>query len=60
MSTNLLFELLNSTGETVYMVLVSGVLAMLLGLPLGVLLFSTRQANLLPKPQLNKGLGFIF
>jgi D-methionine transport system permease protein len=40
-------------------VLVSGVLAMLLGLPLGVLLFSTRQANLLPKPQLNKGLALI-
>lgn len=59
MSTNLLFELMVSTGETVYMVLVSGLLAMLFGLPLGVLLFSTRQNNLLPMPLLNKGLSLV-
>ncbi len=59
MSTNLLFELLISTGETLYMVLVSGSLAMLLGLPLGILLFNTRQTNLLPKPLLNKSLSLI-
>lgn len=56
---NLLFELLTSTWETIYMVLVSGILAMLLGLPLGVLLFSTRQANLLPMPLLNKILSLM-
>lgn len=56
---NLLFELLSATFETIYMVLVSGVLAMLLGLPLGVLLFSTRQINLLPLPILNKSLAVI-
>lgn len=59
MSTNLLFELLAATGETLYMVLASGLLALLLGLPLGVLLFSTRQANLLPMPLLNKSLSLI-
>ncbi len=59
MSTSLLFELITSTGETLYMVLVSGLLAMLFGLPLGVLLFSTRQANLLPWPLVNKSLSLI-
>jgi D-methionine transport system permease protein len=56
---NLLFELLNATLETLFMVSVSGVLALLLGLPLGILLFSTRQINLLPMPILNKSLSFI-
>lgn len=59
MSTNLWFELLTATGETLTIVLVSGLLALLLGLPLGVLLFSTRQPNLLPMPLLNKSLSFI-
>lgn len=59
MSTSLLFELILSTGETLYMVSVSGLLAMLFGLPLGVLLFSTRQANLLPWPLFNKSLSLI-
>lgn len=59
MSTNLLFELLISTGETLYMVLISGLLAMLFGLPLGILLFSTRQTNLLPMPLLNKSLSIL-
>lgn len=58
-SMNLLFELFSATFETLYMVLVSGVLALLLGLPLGVLLFSTRQINLLPMPLLNKSLSLI-
>lgn len=59
MSTSLLFELIISTGETLYMVLASGLMAMLFGLPLGVLLFSTRQPNLLPLPLLNKSLSLI-
>jgi D-methionine transport system permease protein len=41
------------------MVLVSGLLAILFGLPLGVLLFATRQTNLLPMPLLNKSLSLI-
>lgn len=59
MSTNLLFELLIATGETLYMVLVSGLLALIFGLTLGVLLFSTRQTNLLPMPLLNKTLSLM-
>ena len=59
MSMDLLFELLTSTWETLYMVFVSGVLALLIGLPLGVILFSTRQPNLFAKPLLNKSLAMI-
>lgn len=60
MSTNLLLvELLTSTWETLYMVFASGLLAMLLGLPLGILLFSTRQTNLLPMPLLNKSISLM-
>lgn len=59
MSMNLLFELLKSTWETLYMVFASGVLAMLIGLPLGVILFSTRQTNFLYKPLLNKSLAIL-
>ena len=59
MSTNLLFELLIATGETLYMVLVSGLLALLFGLALGVLMFSTRQSNLLSMPLLNKTLSLM-
>ncbi len=57
MSTDLLFELLRSTGETLYMVLASGALAFILGLPLGVALFITRAHNLLPHPLINKCLA---
>lgn len=59
MSTDLLFELLTSTGETLYMVFVSGILALLIGLPLGIILFCTRQPNLLLHPLLNKSLAII-
>jgi D-methionine transport system permease protein len=56
---DLLFELLTATGETLYMVLASGILALLIGLPLGIILFCTRQPNLLPHPLLNKSLAII-
>ena len=59
MSMDLLFELLTATGETLYMVLASGILALLIGLPLGIILFYTRQPNLLPHPLLNKSLAII-
>lgn len=59
MSTNLLFELFRSTWETLYMVFVSGILAFLMGLPLGIILFCTRQPNLLAKPLLNKSLAIL-
>ncbi|WP_347929720.1 methionine ABC transporter permease [Pseudomonas helvetica] len=48
---------LNATGETLYMVLLAGLFTLLIGLPLGVLLFISRSGGLYPIPKLNKGLG---
>lgn len=59
MSMDLLFELITSTGQTLYMVGVSGALTFLAGLPLGVLLFITRTNQLLPRPWLNKCLAMV-
>ncbi|QHF44730.1 metal ABC transporter permease [Pseudomonas sp. S35] len=49
--------LLNATGETLYMVLLAGLFTLLIGLPLGVLLFISRRDGLLPLPRLNRALG---
>ena len=51
--------LLNATGETLYMVLLAGLFTLLIGLPLGVLLFISRRGGLLPLPRLNRGLGAV-
>lgn len=60
MSTNLWFELITATGETLLMVFVSGTLAFIIGLPLGILLFAGRPNMLLPyHPLLNKGLALL-
>jgi len=48
---------LSATGETLYMVLLAGIFTLLIGLPLGVLLFISRRGGLYPMPRLNKGLG---
>ncbi len=48
-----------ATGETVYMVLVSTILAVLGGLPLGVLLHLTSPFGLDPRPVLNRVLGVV-
>jgi D-methionine transport system permease protein len=54
------FSLLSQgTLETVYMVLISGLIAVLLGLPLGVILFTTRQGAILENSLLNKMLSSI-
>ncbi|CAI8767488.1 D-methionine transport system permease protein [Pseudomonas sp. 29] len=47
----------NATGETLYMVLLAGLFTLLIGLPLGVLLFISRRDGLLPMPRLNAVLG---
>lgn len=47
MSYNLMLELLQATGETLFMVIFSGCIATFLGLPLAVLLYSTRPGSLL-------------
>ena len=51
--------LLNATGETLYMVLLAGLFTLLIGLPLGVLLFISRPAGLFPLPRLNRVLGAV-
>ncbi|MBN2977910.1 metal ABC transporter permease [Pseudomonas fluorescens] len=51
--------LLNATGETLYMVLLAGLFTLLIGLPLGVLLFVSRADGLFPLPRLNRGLGAV-
>ncbi|QXI25527.1 methionine ABC transporter permease [Pseudomonas vanderleydeniana] len=55
---NEIFQLvLNATGETLYMVLLAGLFTLLIGLPLGVLLFVTRRHGLYPLPRLNSSLA---
>ncbi|MDZ8023853.1 MAG: hypothetical protein RMX97_04040 [Nostoc sp. DedQUE11] len=55
----LLQSLLQGTGETFYMVGISALVAIALGLPLGLLLVMTGPGNLLDFPQLHKVLGAI-
>jgi len=59
MSTNLWLELITSTGQTLYMVLISGALAFIIGLPLGILLFVTQAHKLIPHPFFNKCLAVV-
>ena len=51
--------LLNATGETLYMVLLAGLFTLLIGLPLGVLLFISRRGGLFPLPRLNRALDSV-
>lgn len=58
--SNELFSLLSTaTAETLYMTLVSGVISVLCGLPLGVILLTTRPGGILQHGLFNRGLGFI-
>lgn len=59
MSELMLFELWKALGQTVTMTLVSGLLATLFGLPLGVLLLTTKSKGLLAHPLLNRVLNII-
>lgn len=52
MSLTLAYDLMIATGETLYMVFASTVLAMLLGLPLGTLLFTS--AHVKPHPLVHR------
>ncbi len=55
---NDLFELLlTALGETLYMVALSTLMSLILGLPLGVLLVVTEKGNILEAPRLNKVLA---
>lgn len=51
--------LLEATLQTVYMVLVASVVATLVGVPLGVLLYITRKGNILAKPLLHRSLAML-
>jgi len=51
----MVYDLLNATGETLYMVAISTLFAIVLGLPLGTLLYSTRAIR--PNPKLHKALS---
>jgi D-methionine transport system permease protein len=57
MSQTLLLLLLEATLQTLYMVAVAGLIATLVGLPLGVLLYVTRRKNIYDKPWLHKSLA---
>lgn len=55
MSYQMAYDLLSATGETLYMVFLSTLFAVLLGLPLGILLYSS--ARIKPNPKLCKTLS---
>ena len=59
MSSAMFDLILQATLDTLYMVAVSGVIATLLGLPLGVKLYVTRPRQILAMPVLNQVLGII-
>lgn len=59
MSPDMLDLLAKALGETIYMVSVSMLIATLLGVPLGVLLFTTRKGEFLSAPMLNRLLGAV-
>jgi D-methionine transport system permease protein len=59
MSNALLLEFLLATWQTIYMVLISGVFAVVFGLPLGVILMVTRNRNILANKYLNSFLAAI-
>lgn len=60
MSWQDLLELVaNATGETIYMVVIATFFTILIGLPLGVLLFVSRPNGVLPAPRVNTLVGAI-
>lgn len=59
MSNEMLLAILNATWETIYMVLASGAISALFGLPVGVFLHLTRKHGLTPKPALYQALSLI-
>lgn len=59
MSSAMIELILRATLDTLYMVAVSGIIAALLGVPLGVLLYVTRPGQIMAHPTLNRVLGVI-
>lgn len=54
MSHTMIIELLSATCETLYMVFTSGLIAVLFGLPLGIILLVTRQQHILQHAYCNR------
>ncbi len=59
MSVQLLDMVLQGTWETIYMVLLSGTFAIVGGVPLGIILLTTRRNGILHNTLLHRGLGFV-
>ncbi len=59
MSPEMIRLIANSTGETLYMVAVSALIATILGLPLGVFLATSGKGELFSAPWINRVLGVI-
>ena len=59
MSASLLDLLLPALGQTIYMVVVSMLVATLIGVPLGVLLHTTGKGQILENAALNKSVGAV-
>ena len=59
MSQTMLFLLLKSSFETLYMVFAAGLIATLVGLPAGIALFVTRKGNIIEHPLIHKTLAAI-
>ena len=57
MSTSMLDLLLPALGQTIYMVVVSMLIATLIGVPLGVMLHTTARGQILANPALNRSIG---
>ena len=59
MSPEMIRLIANSTGETLYMVAVSALIATILGLPLGVFLATSGKGELFAAPWINRVLGVV-
>ena len=59
MSADLINQVIQSTLETIYMVLLSGSISVLFGLPLGVILLTTREGGILQNLLCHRGLSFV-
>ena len=59
MSSDLLKMLLTGTKETLYMVSISSIIALILGVPIGVLLVVTDKGGIYPLVKVNKGIGIL-
>jgi len=59
MLDNTVYLLAHGTWESFYMVVISGLISVIGGLPLGVLLFTTQPGNILQHALFNRGLSFV-